>query len=39
MRAHARRTGSLLTTVAEGIVSGSIDTGQLQIAPRSGGTG
>ncbi len=39
MRAHARRTGSRLTTVADGIVSGSIDTGQLQIAPRSGGTG
>ena len=38
MRAHARRTGSLLTTVAEGIVSGSIDAGQLQEAPRTGAT-
>jgi GAF domain-containing protein len=39
MRAHARRTGSLLTTVADGIVTGSIDTGQLQVAPRTKGTG
>jgi transcriptional regulator with GAF, ATPase, and Fis domain len=38
IRAHARRTGSLLTTVAEGIVSGSIDPGQLQEAPRTGAT-
>src|SRR5688500_3283761 len=38
MRAHARRTGSLLTAVAEGIVSGSIDAGQLQEAPRTGAT-
>jgi transcriptional regulator with GAF, ATPase, and Fis domain len=34
MRAHARRTGNLLTTVAEGVVSGAIDAGQLQPAPR-----
>jgi transcriptional regulator with GAF, ATPase, and Fis domain len=34
MRAHARRTGSLLTTVAGGIVAGSIDAAQLQEAPR-----
>jgi transcriptional regulator with GAF, ATPase, and Fis domain len=39
MRAHARRTGSLLTTVADGIVSGSIDIRQLQIAPHNGGPG
>jgi hypothetical protein len=34
MRAHARRTGSLLTTVADGIVSGAISAEQLQEAPR-----
>jgi transcriptional regulator with GAF, ATPase, and Fis domain len=33
MRAHARRTGTLLTTIADGIVSGSIDTDQLPHAP------
>jgi transcriptional regulator with GAF, ATPase, and Fis domain len=33
MRAHARRTGTLLTTIAEAIVSGSIDARQLQEAP------
>jgi transcriptional regulator with GAF, ATPase, and Fis domain len=38
MRAHARRTGSRLTTVADGIVSGSIGAGQLQEAPRTGVT-
>jgi transcriptional regulator with GAF, ATPase, and Fis domain len=38
MRAHARRTGSLLTTVAGDIVSGSIDAAQLQQTPRRGGT-
>jgi transcriptional regulator with GAF, ATPase, and Fis domain len=37
MRAHARRTGSLLTAVADGIVSGSLDTAQLQKAPLAGG--
>jgi transcriptional regulator with GAF, ATPase, and Fis domain len=35
MRAHARRTGSLLTTVAEGVVAGSIDADQLQPALRA----
>ena len=34
MRAHARRTGSLLTTIAGGVVSGSIDATQLQQTPR-----
>jgi transcriptional regulator with GAF, ATPase, and Fis domain len=38
MRAHARSTGSLLNTVAEGIVSGSIDAAHLQAAPGAGGT-
>ena len=33
MRMHARRTGSPLTAVAEGIVAGSIDVGQLQPSP------
>jgi transcriptional regulator with GAF, ATPase, and Fis domain len=33
MRAHARGTGTLLTTIAEAIVSGSLDAGQLQEAP------
>jgi len=33
MRAHARRTGSLLTTVAGDIVSGSMDAAQLQETP------
>jgi transcriptional regulator with GAF, ATPase, and Fis domain len=33
MRTHARRTGSPLTAVADGIVAGSIDAGQLQPSP------
>jgi GAF domain-containing protein len=33
MRTHARRTGSPLTTVAHGVVSGSIGIGQLLPAP------
>ena len=37
MRAHARRSGSLLTTIAGGIVTGSLDAAQLQRAPRSRG--
>ncbi len=37
MRTHARRTGSALTAVADGVVAGSIDVGQLQ--PSTGPTG
>jgi GAF domain-containing protein len=33
MRTHARRTGSPLTAVADGIVGGSIDVSRLQPAP------
>jgi hypothetical protein len=34
MRTHARRTGSSLTAVADGVVAGSIDIEQTQPAPR-----
>jgi transcriptional regulator with GAF, ATPase, and Fis domain len=37
MRAHARRTGSLLTTIADGVVTGSLGVAQLQETLRSGG--
>jgi transcriptional regulator with GAF, ATPase, and Fis domain len=37
MRTHARRTGNSLNSVAEGIIAGSIDIGQLQ--PSTGPTG
>ena len=37
MRTHARRTGISLTSVADGVVAGSIDIGQLQ--PSTGPTG
>jgi AmiR/NasT family two-component response regulator len=30
MRTHARRSGSSLTSIADGVVAGSIDVGQLQ---------
>jgi transcriptional regulator with GAF, ATPase, and Fis domain len=33
MRSHARRTGNSLTSVADGVVAGSIDIGQLQPSP------
>jgi GAF domain-containing protein len=39
MRTHARRTGTLLTTVAEAVVSGSIDAGELQAALGPGALG
>ncbi|MBJ7451253.1 MAG: GAF and ANTAR domain-containing protein [Blastococcus sp.] len=35
MRAHARRAGTPLTAVAEGIVGGSVDVGRLQRSPGS----
>jgi transcriptional regulator with GAF, ATPase, and Fis domain len=37
MRTHARRSGNSLTSVADGVVAGSIDIGQLQ--PSTGPTG
>jgi transcriptional regulator with GAF, ATPase, and Fis domain len=36
MRTHARRTGSSLTSVADGVVAGTLDVEQLQPLPGSG---
>jgi hypothetical protein len=33
MRTHARRSGNSLTSVADGVVAGSIDIQQLQPSP------
>jgi AmiR/NasT family two-component response regulator len=36
MRTHARRTGDQLTTVAEAIVAGALDPGELQPVVEAG---